>query len=77
MPHLVILYTANLDAETDMPALCRALADAMLACATKPAPGLPDRRHARAGLPGAHWAVADGGAPAGPPAAAATTVLCT
>ncbi|MDR7307301.1 5-carboxymethyl-2-hydroxymuconate isomerase [Rhodoferax saidenbachensis] len=25
MPHLVILYTANLDRETDMSALCRTL----------------------------------------------------
>ena len=31
MPHLVILYTGNLDAETDMTALCRSLADTMLA----------------------------------------------
>lgn len=30
MPHLVILYTGNLDAVVDMPALCRDLADAML-----------------------------------------------
>ena len=30
MPHLVILYTPNLDAQTDMTALCRALADTML-----------------------------------------------
>ncbi len=30
MPHLVILYTPNLDAATDMTALCRALADTML-----------------------------------------------
>ncbi len=30
MPHLVILYTANLEAETDMSALCRSLADVML-----------------------------------------------
>ena len=30
MPHLVILYTAQLDAQTDMSALCRKLADAML-----------------------------------------------
>ena len=30
MPHLVILYTANLDKETDMTALCRTLADTML-----------------------------------------------
>ncbi len=30
MPHLVVLYTANLDAESDIAALCRSLADAML-----------------------------------------------
>ena len=30
MPHLVILYTPQLDAETDMSALCRKLADTML-----------------------------------------------
>jgi 5-carboxymethyl-2-hydroxymuconate isomerase len=30
MPHLVILYTPNLEAETDMTALCRSLADTML-----------------------------------------------
>ena len=29
MPHLVILYTGNLEAVTDMTALCRAMADAM------------------------------------------------
>jgi len=31
MPHLVVLYTPDLDAETDMTALCRKLADTMLA----------------------------------------------
>ena len=30
MPHVVILYTASLDAHTDMTQLCRALADTML-----------------------------------------------
>lgn len=30
MPHLVILYTGNLEQETDMTALCRSLADVML-----------------------------------------------
>lgn len=30
MPHLVILYSGNLEAETDMSALCRSLADVML-----------------------------------------------
>ncbi|MEO8024219.1 MAG: 5-carboxymethyl-2-hydroxymuconate isomerase, partial [Polaromonas sp.] len=31
MPHLVILYTSNLEASSDMTALCRALADTMQA----------------------------------------------
>ena len=31
MPHLVILYTPNLEAETDVTALCRSLSEAMLA----------------------------------------------
>ena len=30
MPHLVILYTPNVESETDMSALCRTLADTML-----------------------------------------------
>ena len=30
MPHLVILYTGQLDAEVNMTVLCRQLADAML-----------------------------------------------
>jgi 5-carboxymethyl-2-hydroxymuconate isomerase len=30
MPHLVILYTANLEKQADMTALCRKLADVML-----------------------------------------------
>lgn len=30
MPHLVILYTANLEKETDMTVLCRTLANTML-----------------------------------------------
>ena len=31
MPHLVIQYSPELDAETDMPALCRSLADTLVA----------------------------------------------
>jgi len=31
MPHLVLLYSADIERETDMSGLCRALADAMLA----------------------------------------------
>ncbi len=62
MPHLVILYTPQLDAETDMPALCRTLADTMLGVRDEARQaGVPDRRRARAGLPAPRIsAVADG-----------------
>jgi len=30
MPHIVILYTGNLEGEANMPALCRALADTLI-----------------------------------------------
>lgn len=62
MPHLVIYYTANLDRETDMTALCRALADTMLAIqdeASKPV--FPTGGTRVLAFPAAHYAVADGG----------------
>jgi 5-carboxymethyl-2-hydroxymuconate isomerase len=61
MPHLVILYTANLDKETDMTELCRSLADTML--------GVQDDNGAQVyptggtrvlAYPAPHYAVADG-----------------
>lgn len=61
MPHLVILYTANLDKETDMTSLCRSLADTML--------GVQDDNGAQVyptggtrvlAYPAPHYAVADG-----------------
>ncbi len=63
MPHLVILYTGQLDTETDMGALCRSLADTMLAVRDE-----DDRQVFPTGgtrvlaYPAAHHAVADGGA---------------
>lgn len=61
MPHLVVLYTENLDAEADMSALCRSLADAMLAvrdeCDEQVFPTGGVRVLA---YPAAHFAVADG-----------------
>lgn len=68
MPHLVILYTANLDLPadhggTDMTALCRALADTMVAQrdeADKPV--FPMGGVRVLAYPAAHCAVADGGA---------------
>ena len=68
MPHLVILYTPNLDrpaAEggTDMTALCRALADVMLAQRDEAgAPVFPPGGTRVLAYPARHFAVADGGA---------------
>lgn len=63
MPHLVILYTATLDAQTDMTALCRALADTMLAARDDTgAPVFPPGGTRVLAYPAAHSAVADGGA---------------
>jgi len=62
MPHLVILYTPNLDAETDMTRLCRALADTMLAVRDEAgAPVFPTGGVRVLAYPAAHSAVADGG----------------
>ena len=61
MPHLVILYTPQLDAECDMTALCRGLADTMLAArddAGKPV--FPTGGTRVLAYPAAHHAVADG-----------------
>jgi 5-carboxymethyl-2-hydroxymuconate isomerase len=61
MPHLVILYTPQLDAESDMTALCRSLADTMLAArddAGKPV--FPTGGTRVLAYPAAHHAVADG-----------------
>ena len=68
MPHLVILYTPNLDLPagqggTDMTALCRTLADTMVAQrdeADKPVFPLGGVRVLA--YPAAHFAVSDGGA---------------
>jgi len=61
MPHLVILYTPNLEAETDMTALCRALADAMLTVRDEAgAQVFPTGGTRVLAYPAAHFAVADG-----------------
>ena len=68
MPHLVILYTANLDrpvAEggTDMTQLCRTLADTMLAARDEAGqPVFPPGGVRVLAYPAPHYAVADGGA---------------
>jgi len=61
MPHLVVLYTANLEAETDMTVLCRALADTMLQTHDDDGkPVFPTGGTRVLAYPAAHYAVADG-----------------
>ncbi len=62
MPHLVILYTPNLEAQTNMTALCRALADTMLALKDESEkPVFPTGGVRVLAYPAAHFAVADDG----------------
>jgi 5-carboxymethyl-2-hydroxymuconate isomerase len=61
MPHLVVLYTDNLSARTDMNALCRRLADAMLAVRDERSQQVYPTGGVRVlAYPAAHYAVADG-----------------
>ncbi|WP_137891032.1 5-carboxymethyl-2-hydroxymuconate Delta-isomerase [Ramlibacter sp. 2FC] len=63
MPHLVILYTPNLETEVDMGALCRDAADAMLAVRDDEGRQVFPTGGTRVlAYPAAHYAVADGGA---------------
>ena len=63
MPHLVILYTGQLDRETDMGLLCRRLADTMLTVKDEAGkPVFPTGGTRVLAYPAAHYAVADGGA---------------
>ena len=62
MPHLVILYTPNLEAETDMTALCRTLADAMLTVRDEAGAQVFPTGGVRVfAYPAPHFAVADSG----------------
>jgi 5-carboxymethyl-2-hydroxymuconate isomerase len=61
MPHLVILYTGNLDQETDMTALCRELADTMVQQRDDTGePVFPTGGVRVLAYPSPHYAVADG-----------------
>jgi 5-carboxymethyl-2-hydroxymuconate isomerase len=61
MPHLVMLYTPQLDAEADIPRLCRRLADAMLAVRDEGGRQVFPTRGTRVlAYPAAHHAVSDG-----------------
>lgn len=60
MPHLVILYTPNVERETDMPALCRLLADTMLGVRDEAGKAVFPTGGVRVlAYPAAHYAVAD------------------
>jgi 5-carboxymethyl-2-hydroxymuconate isomerase len=62
MPHLVILYTPNLEKEVDVAALCRTLADTMLAVRDENGrPVFPSGGVRVLAYPAAHAAVADSG----------------
>lgn len=71
MPHLVILYTGQLDAEADISKLCRTLADTMLIVEDEQGKRVFPTGGVRVfAYPAPHYAVADGGAAgtvAGPP----------
>jgi 5-carboxymethyl-2-hydroxymuconate isomerase len=61
MPHLVMLYTADLEADADMKALCRNLADTMLEQRDEAGkPVFPPGGVRVLAYPAAHSAVADG-----------------
>ena len=63
MPHLVILYTGQLDAELNMTALCREMADAMLTVQDENGKQVFPTGGTRVlAYPAPHYAVADGGA---------------
>jgi len=63
VPHLVILYTPQLDAEADIRGLCRALADSMRGCRDEAdEPVFPVGGVRVLAYPAAHYAVADGSA---------------
>jgi 5-carboxymethyl-2-hydroxymuconate isomerase len=61
MPHCVLLYTPNVEAKTDMPRLCRTLADEMLAILDEGGKQVFPTGGTRVlAYPAAHYAVADG-----------------
>ena len=61
MPHVVVLYTPNLERDSDFGALCRSLADAMLGVADEDGRAVFPVGGVRVlAYPAAHYAVADG-----------------
>lgn len=77
MPHVVILYTGNLESEAGMSQLCRKLADTMLSVRDEAGKQVFPTGGTRVyALPAPHFAVADGGA-AGRAAGAGKTGVST
>ena len=63
MPHLVILYTPNIEAKLDISKLCRALADTMLTQLDEAGKQVFPTGGTRVlAYPATHYAVADGSA---------------
>ena len=63
MPHLVILYTGQLETEVNMTALCRQMADAMMTVQDEEGKQVFPTGGIRVfAYPAPHYAVADGGA---------------
>ncbi len=63
MPHVVILYTGNLESEAGMSQLCRKLADTMLSVRDEAGKQVFPTGGTRVyALPAPHFAMADGGA---------------
>ena len=61
MPHLVVLYSANLETETDVNALCRRLADTMLGVRDEHGQQVYPTGGVRVfAFPARHYALADG-----------------
>lgn len=61
MPHLVLLYTPNIEQQTDMSTLCRRLADTMLEVRDEAGKQVFPTGGVRVlAYPAAHFAVADG-----------------
>ena len=61
MPHLIVLYSSNLESETDMSALCRRLADAMLTVQDEQGQQVFPTGGVRVfAYPASHYALADG-----------------
>ena len=63
MPHVVIFYTGNLEAQTDIGGLCRSIADTMLTVRTEDGSQVFPTGGTRVyAYPAPHYAVSDGGA---------------